>query len=277
MLSDYPPGSLKPVHCRDYSTQIIHGDSQMKKILLFVVMLLTLDGLALAAGDGGSAASAPGLVGVHVDRVVIDTEGLANASVTLAASVDRLAQSIGQLSVDNTSLDDEQKQALLAAVKSVDEAGQALASLSRQLPQRTRELGERLPAIIDSAREPIDHLNRGLGAARDSIYTLTEALPQATANATELVNATLDAAVIRLSVYTFVLLAAIALAVIAIVWFIYWQYLGPLVRKLDELVGAPEHFNSMSRHMAQTSANLLELRRSGARGVGRLRRVGMKI
>lgn len=235
-------------------------------------MLVMLDGVALAADDGGNSEPVPGLVGVRVDRVVIDTEGLSAASATLAESVDRLAQSIGQLSVDNTSLDDEQKKALLAAVKSVDEAGQALTSLSRELPQSTRELGDRLPAVIDAAREPLNQLNRGLDSARDSIYILTDALPQATENAKQLVNATLDAALVRLSIFTFVLFGAIALALIALVWFLYWQYIGPLARKLDELVGAPEHFDNMSRHMAQTSENLLDLRRCSARGAGRLRR-----
>jgi hypothetical protein len=256
------------------SIQFYHGGFQMKTSSLLFLALYFLNGILIAHAGDAEAVTAPttDLVGVRVDRVIIDTDGLANASKTLAGSVDRLAQAIEQLSVENTNLDEEQKLALMRAVGSVDEASQALTSLAQQLPQSTRELGERLPGIIDATREPIDLLNRGLESARDSMLLLSDALPEATDNAIQLVNATLDAALVRLSIYTFVLLAAVALALIAIVWFLYWQYLGPLARKLDELVGAPEHFDNMSRHMVQTSDNLLNLQRRATRGVERLRR-----
>ena len=244
-----------------------------KQFVLLAALLACAAGVPAIAAQGDTPA-APDLVGVHVERVVIDTAGLAAASQTLAGSVDRLALAIERLSTGDANLSETQKESVLAAVRSVDEAGQALAELSRQLPQSTRDLGDRLPAVIDAAREPVDLLNRGLGSARDSIYLITDALPEATENAKRLVNDTLDAALLRLSIYTFVLLAAVALALIAIVWFIYWQYLGPLARKLDELVGAPEHLDSMSRHMAQTSANLLQLRRTGRRGLVRVRSGG---
>lgn len=244
----------------------------MKTSSLLFLAFYILNGIVHAGDAEAVTAPTTDLVGVRVDRVIIDTDGLANASKTLAGSVDRLAQAIEQLSVENTNLDEEQKQTLMRAVGSVDDASQALTSLAQQLPQRTRELGERLPGIIDATREPIDLLNRGLQSAHDSMLLLNNALPEATDNAIQLVNATLDAALVRLSIYTFVLLAAVALALIAIVWFLYWQYLGPLARKLDELVGAPEHFDNMSRHMVQTSDNLLNLQRRATRGVERLRR-----
>ena len=75
------------------------------------------------------------------------------------------------------------------------------------------------------------------------------------------------------------LVAIIALALILVIWFIYQQYLKPLTQKLDELVGAPEHFDNMSRHMRDTSANLLQAEaalarqsRPGPRGASAYRR-----
>ena len=48
-------------------------------------------------------------------------------------------------------------------------------------------------------------------------------------------------------------------------WFVYSQYIKPLVQKLDALSGAPENFENLSRHMQQTSANLLALQGVSAR------------
>ena len=103
-------------------------------------------------------------------------------------------------------------------------------------------------------------------AAGDSVLLISESLPRATENAKSLVNATLDAAVLRLSIYTFVLFAALALAVIAVIWFVYRQYLAPLTRRLDQLAGSPEYLEAMASHMKDTSANLLQLEREAARG-----------
>ena len=56
-------------------------------------------------------------------------------------------------------------------------------------------------------------------------------------------------------------------------WFIYRQYIGPLTRKLDEVVGAPEHFEQMALHMKGTSDNLLALQQlTRQRGADKYRR-----
>ncbi len=241
----------------------------MKIILLTLAGLWSFPSAVVAAtlSEAGPSSSSSDYLSVRVDRVVIDTSGLASASTTLAGSVDSLALAISQLSVENTNLTNEQIQTLMQAVQSVDAASVALTTLSRQLPASAKGLSEQLPTMINAAREPLAELSRGLESARDSIYIITESLPTATDNVRQLVNATLDSAVLRLSIYTFVLLAAIGLAIIGIVWFIYWQYLAPLARKLDALVGAPEHFDNMSRHMKETAKNLLALQQRERRAV----------
>jgi len=179
--------------------------------------------------------------------VVVDTAGLAAASATLAGSVDRLALAIGQLSQDSSDLTEEQKQILLKAINSAHQASVALTRMASS-PQ----------------------------SARDSIAMITESLPLATENATLLMDSVLDSALQKLIVYTIALISIIALALIGIMWFIYRQYLSPLTQKLDELVGAPEHFESMARHMKETSDNLLAMQDGsagpGERGPQRYRR-----
>ncbi len=216
--------------------------------------------------DNGTANRSAEYLNVNVERVVVDSSGLASASATLAGSVDRLALAIGQLSGDNADLSDEEKRILLEAVQSVRQASLALTELAQQLPRSAQNFSERLPQIVDDVRAPLAELSSGLQSARDSVAMITESLPQATENATVLVNSALDAALQRLTLYTILLIAIVTLALIGIMWFVYRQYLAPLTRKLDELVGAPEHFENMARHMKDTASSLQALRDASLRG-----------
>ena len=127
------------------------------------------------------------------------------------------------------------------------------------MPQTADRLGARLPQLVQEARQPVAELSSGLASARDGIYAITESLPQATENAKQLVDAALDAALVKISIYSVILIALLALALIGVMWFVYRQYLDPLARKLDALTGAPEHFAAMALHMQKTSENLLAL------------------
>ncbi len=127
------------------------------------------------------------------------------------------------------------------------------------MPQTADRLGARLPQLVQEARQPVAELSSGLASARDGIYAITESLPQATENAKQLVDAALDAALVKVSIYSVILIAVLALALIGVMWFVYRQYLDPLARKLDALTGAPEHFAAMALHMQKTSENLLAL------------------
>ena len=222
--------------------------------------------VAAAVGENPSpnAESKPPYLRVDVDRVVIDTQGLIQASSALADSIERLALSIERLGSDSAAFADEDRARMMRAVQSVDAASQALGQLAQELPRAARDFGEHLPQAIRDSGRPIAELSGGLRAASDSVLLISDSLPRATENAKSLVNATLDAAVLRLSIYTLALFTALALAVIAVIWFVYRQYLAPLVRKLDELTGAPEYLEAMASHMKDTSANLLQLERKAA-------------
>ncbi len=231
------------------------------KILLSLILLMTnvQAALAIAADNADGITETPQYMRVNIDRIVIDTEGVVIASGKLANSIDRLALAIQQLSTNSEALSEEEKEILLKAVLSVDQASLALAELAKQLPQTAQNLGEQLPRVVREARQPIADLSSGLQSARDGVFAITESLPQVTENARELVNSTLDSALIRFSTYTIILIAVLALALIGVMWFVYRQYLNPLAQKLDALTGAPEHFAAMSRYMKETSDNLVAL------------------
>ncbi len=242
----------------------------MNRLFLLSILSLLLHPHAAAAvsdespGAGATERSAQYL-SVNVDRVEVDIEGLAAASETLAGSIDRLALAIGRLSGDSAALSDEEKRILLEAVQSTQQASSALAELAQRLPQAVEDLSERLPRVISDAQAPITAFSSGLQSASDSVAMITGSLPQATENATQLANSVLDAVLQRLTLYTILLVAIVALALIGIMWFIYRQYLQPLTRKLDQLVGAPEHFENMARHMKETAASLQALQDGNVR------------
>ncbi len=198
-------------------------------------------------------------VGVSIDRLVIETAGLTRASGRLAESIEQLAAAIEELAGNSEALSEAERQDLLDAVRSVDQASLALAQLAQELPQTAERMSERLPQAVREARAPIAELSSGLASARDGIYAITESLPEASENAKQLIDAALDAALIRISTYSVILIAVLALALIGVFWFVYRQYIAPLAQKLDALSLAPEHFANLALYMQKTSENLLAL------------------
>ena len=242
----------------------------MNKILLLsVLLILVKPGTVLAVAAESplieDSARPAEYLSINVERVVVDSAGLAAASASLAGSIDRLGLAIEQLSADSAELDDEQRKILLDAVVSSREASVALTELAQQLPGSVQNLGDRLPQMIDDARAPLAGMSSSLQAAQSSVAMITESLPLATRNATQLVNSALDAALQKLIVYSVALIAIIALALIGIMWFIYRQYISPLTQKLNELTGAPENFENMARHMEGTAHSLRALQDDGLR------------
>ncbi len=196
---------------------------------------------------------------LEIDNLVIDTDGLVAASQSLAQAVDRLGQSIETLADSDEVLSAEDRAAVLGAVQSVDRASAALADVATRLPQTLAELNENLPAMIENARAPLADLSDGLRYASDGVVAITDSLPDTTARVTAMVDEVLNAALLRASVFVILLFVVIALATIWVIGYIYKAYIEPVIHKLDALVGAPEHFASLARHMKETSDNLLLL------------------
>lgn len=232
----------------------------MKKHLYpWIAMLLILSPCITTAATPEAGEAAQQYVRLSVDNLVIDTDGLVAVSQSLARSIDQLAASIETLAAGGAALGPAERESLLRAVASVEQASVALTRLADEMPQTAQRLGDRLPQMVDEAREPIAQLSAGLQSARDGVLELTRALPEATENAKSLVNSTVDSVLLRASIFVLVLFAAIALATIWVIGYLYRSYFDPLAKKLDALVGAPEHFENLAQYMKQTSDNLVAL------------------
>ena len=213
------------------------------------------------------------VIAVKVTNRNGDTAGLAAASSQLAGSIDNLAASIDALAQSDQALSETEKADLVRAVQSVERASSALANLAEQLPLAARNLTDRLPEMVENARAPIAELSSGLKTASEGVLAITESLPEATANARQLVEETVDSVLVRVSIYTLILIALLALALIAVAWFVYARYLAPIGRLLAPLAAAPEQFAELARHMENSSQSLLELKRLETRA-SRVRRRG---
>jgi hypothetical protein len=242
------------------------GETMMSKKFLQISALVLLSAqwsISSSAANSNveTEVASPQYLEVTVDNVVINTNGLVAASNTLADSIDAMAQAMESLSSDDANMSAEEREALLSAVTSVDKASAALTELALKLPEATQKLTDQLPMMVENARVPIAELARSLEVASDGVLAIAESLPQATENAGVLVDSVLNSVLVKASIFAVILILVLVGALVLAVRYIYQSYIEPIMSRLDSLVGAPEHFANLSKHMKETSDNLLLLQK----------------
>jgi hypothetical protein len=75
----------------------------------------------------------------------------------------------------------------------------------------------------------------------------------------------LNSVLVKASIFAVILILVLVAALVLAVRYIFQSYIEPIMSRLDSLVGAPEHFANLSKHMKQTSDNLLVLQESSNR------------
>jgi hypothetical protein len=187
-------------------------------------------------------AETPAWIDITVGNIVVDTEGLVNASHNLTQAISGLSKSINQISSDNLDLSVEQKQQLVEAIASINQAGKTVEAMAIEIPRSSRAISEGFPEILETASQNIGQL------ASD--------LPAATQNAKTLANEVVDSLLLKISIY----LVLIVVSFIGIIGFsmriLYKRWFEPLVLKFESLAEAPQHLDNMARHMKETSDNL---------------------
>jgi hypothetical protein len=252
------------------NTNFETGETMMSKKFLQISALVLLSAQWSISSSSTNSndemeVASPQYLEVTVDNVVINTNGLVAASKTLADSIDAMAQAMENLSSDDANLSAEEREALLSAVTSVDKASAALTELALKLPEATQKLTDQLPMMVENARVPIAELARSLEVASEGVLVIAESLPQATENAGVLVDSVLNSVLVKASIFAVILILVFVGALVLAVRYIYQSYIEPIMSRLDSLVGAPEHFANLSKHMKQTSDNLLVLQESSNR------------
>ena len=224
----------------------------MRRVTFYFTMML-----ATCSAQAQDVATDTPYLDVRVDKLEINTHGLVDASNNLSQAIDRLSQAFEQLAKDNQTMSAEEKQVLLESVSSVNQASKAVEELAIQLPQMTDDLADRLPGLIDQTRAPIAELSGGLHSASASVTNIVEHLPQATENVKQIVDAALSSAVKKMTIFVVVVLVVCALVLILVFHYLFKTYIQPVIDLLAPLKNSPEHLENLSRHMKETSDNLL--------------------
>ena len=226
----------------------------MKRILLVCALMASLTSVQAqeATTDGR-------ILDVTVDNLVINTHGLTAASENLSVAIDRLSQAFEKISQNDDSFTDEEKQALLNSAQAVGRASEAIEELTRQLPQMSEDFTSRLPQMIEKSQAPIGEISSSLYSASTSVTNIVDNLPEATENSKQLVNAALDSALVRLSIFVVIALVAFALVLVFVLRYVFKTYVEPLVNLMAPLKDAPQHFDNLSQQMEATSENMLQL------------------
>jgi site-specific DNA-adenine methylase len=226
----------------------------MKRILMLVALLLQLP--FVCAQENGARQE---FFELRIDNLVVNAHGLTDASRNLSLAIERLSQAFEKISENDQSFTEEEKQALLSSARAVERASIAIENLSNEMPQLTEDLTTRLPQMIEQSRASIADISGGLHSASVSVTNIVEHLPQATENTKQLVEAALDSALVRLSIFVVIALLALALVLIVVLRYTFKTYVEPLVNLMAPLKDAPEHFDNLSRQMERTSDNMLRL------------------
>lgn len=233
----------------------------MKRIGLTGVLILASLSVVYAQDEIADTA----YLDVRVENLEINTHGLVDASNNLSAAIDRLSQSFERLSANDQTFTAEEKQVLLNSAASVDRASRAIEDLALKLPQISDDLQAQLPGLIEQSRAPIAELSGGLHSASASVTNIVEHLPEATENAKQIVDAALSSAMTRMTIFAVIVLVVLALVLILVFRYLFKTYIEPVVDLLAPLKDSPEHLDNLSRHMKETSENLLSLE-GGKRG-----------
>lgn len=196
---------------------------------------------------------------IRVEKLEVNAHGLTDASNNLSKAIDRLSQAFEQLATNNQALSAEEKQALLDSVESVNQASIAVEELAGQLPQVSKDLADRVPGLIDQARAPITELSGGLHSASASVTNIVEHLPEATEKVKQIVDAALDSAMKKMTIFVVVVLVVFALVLLLVFHYLFKTYVQPVVDLLAPLKNSPEQLASLSQHMKETSDNLLRM------------------
>ena len=229
----------------------------MKRFMLIFVLWTIPSAAQLQEPPGGRQ-----YLDLRVDNLVINTHGLTEASRNLSVAIDRLSQAFEKISENDQTFTAEEKQVLLNSARAVERASVAVEDLSRRLPQMSADFSARLPQLVEQSRAPIAEISAGLHSASASVTNIVEHLPQATENTKQLVDSAMNSALIRLTVFVVIVLALLALVLILVFRYLFKTYLEPVAELMAPLKDAPLHFANLSRHMENTSANMLRLERT---------------
>jgi hypothetical protein len=198
-------------------------------------------------------------VSISIDEIVVDTRGLTEKTNQLLDGIERLSNSIEQLSTSNSSFDEQDRQALIAATTSINNTSQAISNLSQQLPLAIQGLTRELPDALKNTQPQIAAISKSIQSASKAAIHINDSFPDALSKGKLAVKEITVAIMQKITFYLSLILLMFALVVAAVMYIIYKASIQPIAVGLSELRAVPEQLSDMSAYMHDTSENLLNL------------------
>jgi phage shock protein PspC (stress-responsive transcriptional regulator) len=231
--------------------------------LLFVVALYFISSICLATeedpAESQATLSSNDYVSISIDKVVVDTLGLTQMTHQLAKSIKSLSHSIEQLSANDTLLDKQDRQALVAATLSVNNASQALTNLSQQLPLAIERLTRELPDALKNTQPQITAISNSIKSASDAVIQLNDSFPASLSKVKLAISEITESVMQQVTLFVGLILFIFAFVLAVIMYIVYKTSIQPIANGLNELRAVPEQLSDMSAYMHNTSENLLNL------------------
>ena len=199
---------------------------------------------------------------INIDNIAIDSQHLAQVSEMLAQSISQLSIALEKLAADGAALKPEDRQALINATISVNEASQALTGLAKRLPLLAEQLSETLPKTIKSSQQSIMQITQAIEAANRTLTELTTAFPEILVQGENLLDHLLDSLFRKITFYSIAIVLMFFLGFGVFAYYGYRSIFQPLLTIVNEFQALPQQMVELSLQNKQTSDNLILLQQS---------------
>jgi hypothetical protein len=232
----------------------------LNKLCVVALYFISSSCLAAESPAASNTAHTPtDYVSISIDKVVVDTYGLTQMTNQLSDSIESLSNSIERLSTSEAAFDKQDRQALIAATISVNNASQALSDLSRELPLAIQGLTRELPAALKSTQLQIAAISKSIQTASKTIIHLDDSFPETLVKGKLAMRDITEDVMQQVTLYVGMILLMFALVLAVLMYIVYRTSIQPIASGLIELRAVPEQLSKMSAYMHDTSENLLTL------------------
>jgi len=234
----------------------------MRKFLIFALAVFICTQIQAELKPDTAIDQQQGYLKINIDNVAIDTQHLTQVSENLAQSIGQLSTALEKLAADGTALKPEDRQALINATSSVNEASQSLTRLANQLPVLAEQVSETLPDTIKSSQQSIMQITQAIEAANRILNELTTRFPETLAQGENLLDHLLDSLFQKITFYSIVIILILFIGLSVSAYFGYRRVFQPLLAIVREFQALPQQMVELSLQNKQTSENLLALQSS---------------
>jgi hypothetical protein len=198
-------------------------------------------------------------VSISIDEIVVDTHGLTQMTNQLLDGIESLSNSIEQLSTSSSSFNEQDRQTIVAATTSINNASQAISNLSRQLPLAIQGLTRELPDALKKTQSQISAISKSIQSASKAAIHINDSFPDALSKGKLAAKEITVGIMQKITLYVGLILLMFALVLAVVMYIIYKASIQPIAVGLSELRAVPEQLSDMSAYMHNTSENLLNL------------------